>query len=1135
MPGTTRGRGRRTATERVAPPTGPNRLKDLWLPLGPSTVIGGQMDGTAHTTGRVRQVEVSRDGRRVYAATANGGVWYSRDEGSTWMVLGGWAVTPDVRNLDFFANTLVCGAILVDWDTTAGGENDTVYVGTGEPSPRRQSYPGGALGGIGVLRSVGPVAKTRADPFAKVWDREGPELAGLGMYRLAFDPANHDRVVAATSGGLWTRSVSGGTPSWGKVSATPFDDAPLTSDVVWLPDGHLWAVTWSGSAYVSDNGTASFTEVDLDDRKDGRLALAGAADSSVVYVLGNGPMLWRVTGTTATKVGNVPKLLFGKGEAEHSAGQTGGTRTQPLDTNDPTANQSHYDMAIAVDPGNANVVVLGGSAVETSNASLFKCAVLNPGATPTLNYAKANDPTKATPDGTAGADPTYIGRGVHADVHGARFAPRGGSTDLWVTCDGGVYRSTAGGANHTWQSRNNGLGVLEPGYLACHPTQESVVVVGTQDNGVLRRTGDTTWTWEVAGDGGGVAFHPGKPEQYICQSTGAHWRDQAQNDRDPVLRNWPYLDHEQKENDKANFYSSPGVVKATNPVGVRLAVGTNRTWVSEDFGGTWYTVKTGSDPRGGGRSNTDQDVSYDDERGSVQVCRWFDEHTLYVLAEHSLVRFTRDPGPGTWTRTVISDHKNKCFAYKESDIADGMTMPYLPPLGSWSDVALHMPGANGANSLYVACAGVNGAPKMDTLWWFDGDKTWWKTGLRGASKAPALAVAQDPTDPKLVYAGTSTGVFQGTFTRAVGGDPGWVWTDYMVGLPEAAVQDLAIFSDPATPLKLLRAALQALGVWEVDLLGPCDEKTYLRVHGFDMRRRPSTSLVDPLNAAGSPDLQLFRSPDINVRPAPPVTAAQVPGPPAIAPAFGGPDPSFALWTFQTAFRNLVPACRPTGRWSKAFESQLVSYKSANGLGVGKSVDNATWTNVVTQARVWQPPWDGDGPTEADLLQLSVGADDVAPAVRMGVRRVDVDVLVHHRGLQQLPGASASVLLLIRRMTEPAHTWKTLAIPNAFAGQVVAALGGTLPAGGKVAGGWTIADTTAVRQPVGNLDAAHPQATSFEVIFPTTTKNDLFLILAVCTSATFPAAAARLAGATLGAVLTNSPHTACHLLAIKVAP
>jgi hypothetical protein len=1131
MPATRRASARR---ERVAPPTGPNRLNDLWLPLGPSTVLGGQMAGTAHTTGRVRQVEVSPDGTRVYAATASGGVWYSKDEGSTWTALGGWAVTSDVRNLDFFANTLVCGAILVDWDTNAGGENDTVYVGTGEPSPRRQSYPGGALGGIGVLRSEGPVAKTRANPFAQVWDREGPELAGFGMYRLAFDPNNHDRIVAATSKGLWTRSVSGGTATWGKVSASPFDDAPVTSDVVWLPDGHLWAVTWSGSAYGSDNGTASFTEVELDDRKDGRLALAGASDSSVVYVLGNGPMLWRITGTTAKKVGHVPKLLFGKGEADHEAGESGATRAQPLDTNLPTANQSHYDMAIAVDPGNPNLVALGGSAVETSNASLFRCAVLTPGASPTLNYSTANDPTKAAPNGTAGQDATFIGRGVHADVHGIRFAARGGGTDLWVACDGGVYRSTVGGANHTWQSRNNGLGVLEPGYLACHPTQESVVVIGTQDNGVLRRTGDTTWTWEVAGDGGGVAFRPGRPEQYICQSTGAHWRSQAQQDRDPVLRNWPRPDHEQKENDSANFYSSPGVVAATNVAGARLAVGTNRTWVSEDFGRSWYTVKTGSDPRGGGRNDTDQDVSYDDERAKVQVCRWFDENTLYVLAEHSLVRFTRDAGAGTWTRTAISEHKNKCFKYKESDIAD-VKMPYLPPLGSWSDIALHMLGANGANSLYVACVGVTGAPKMDTLWWFDGEKTWWKTGLRGASKAPALAVVQDPTDQTILYAGTSTGVFQGKFSRAVGGDPAWVWTDYMVGLPEAAVQDLAIFSDPGAPLKLLRAALQARGVWEVDLLAPCDERTFLRVHGFDMRRRASTSLVDPVSAAGSPDLELFRSPDISVRPSAPTTAAQVPGPPAIAPAFGGPDPSFALWTFQTALRQLVPACRPTGRWSKAFESQLVAYKSANGLGIGKSVDNATWTNVVTQARVWQQPWDGEGPSEADFLQLSVGSEDASPAARLGVRRINVDVLVHHRGLQQLPGASTSVLLLIRKMTEPGHTWKTLAVPGTFAGQVAAALGGTLPAGGKFAGGWTIADTTPVRQPVGNLDAAHPQATTFQVIFPNATKNDLFLLLAICSSTTFPATAARLAGATLSDLLLDSPHTACHVLNVKVGP
>ena len=81
-------------TRAAALPTGPDRLKDLWIPLGPATVLGGQGDGLAHITGRVREVEVSPNGLRVYAATANGGVWYSSDQGSTWMPVGGWAVSP---------------------------------------------------------------------------------------------------------------------------------------------------------------------------------------------------------------------------------------------------------------------------------------------------------------------------------------------------------------------------------------------------------------------------------------------------------------------------------------------------------------------------------------------------------------------------------------------------------------------------------------------------------------------------------------------------------------------------------------------------------------------------------------------------------------------------------------------------------------------------------------------------------------------------------------------------------------------------------------------------------------------------------------------------------------------------------
>ena len=70
-----------------------------------------------------------------------------------------------------------------------------------------------------------------------------------------------------------------------------------------------------------------------------------------------------------------------------------------------------------------------------------------------------------------------------------------------------------------------------------------------------------------------------------------------------------------------------------------------------------------------------------------------------------------------------------------------------------------------------------------------------------------------------------------------------------------------------------------------------------------------------MTAAGAP-MDRFSSPDIVIRPAPPVSAATMPATPA--PAFFPIDKlrnnwGFSLWTFQTAFRQLEPSCAPTGR------------------------------------------------------------------------------------------------------------------------------------------------------------------------------------------------------------------------------
>jgi hypothetical protein len=1148
----------------TAPPTtGPDRLKDLWLPLGPATVTEGQAWDLPNVTGRVVDIQVSPSGTRVYAAAAGGGVWYSGNEGASWLALGAWVTTPQADQLDYFANTLACGSVAVAvWDTALNGENDTVFVGTGEITPQGKGTPGSQLGGVGVLTAVNPVAQTRADPFAAVWTREAKMLEGRGVYRLAIRPEHPAELLAAASDGLYLRS---GPDNWTKVTAKPFDKPRIVTDVLWTAT-HIWVALDSAGVWRADLPTGElligeFEPIDLSSLRSGRIALA-AADGSVVYALGTGPRLWRITGTTATLVGNVPAALFdvasavsGAAEEETPAGHPNHELPEEV-----VANQASYDIAMAVDPDHPDQLVLGGAAVGSLlgkdlvlDAALFRCTVQNPGSdSPTLNYnptndlQKGGDPKKITPAN----DPTFIGKGVHPDVHGLAFSKRAGTLDLWVTCDGGIYRSTRGGRNLTWQARNNGLAAVESGYVACHPTSDALLVVGTQDTGVLQRTGETTWKTALKGDGGGVAFNPADPDLYVVQSHSGTWGTTGQLTQ-PVHRSGkePPTDDEKEELVKTNFYSSPGVVATTTAHGVRLAIGTNRVWASEDFGVTWFTLPTNSDPRNLDLKrgpNTDQDVFYDDARAVTLACRWKDENELYVLNKESIQRLSRAPLAGVWTRgKAITDHRNKCFRYSESDIDTPNKMPYLPPLGDWSDLALHQPGPDGSSSLYVACTSLPGKLKMDTLWWYDGSHHWWATKLRDAVKAPALAVAVHPVDRNTVYVGTTVGVWRGALhLPPAGGAPFWDWSTFSIGLPEAAVQDLAFYREPAggaPTMLLLRAALQARGVWEVDLLDPCDEQTYLRVHALDSRRPATTSLANP--AIGPPSFAPFLSPDILIRPAPPVNSEPAPEP---RPDFFPIDenhhnPSFELWTFQTAFRQLEPACRPTGSWSDTFKTLLVDYKQSHGLGALPRIDWPTWKNAVTQTRVYAPPWAGATPTEADFMQLVMDEHNVVQRVQPATlpakyttRRLKVDVLVHQRGLAPVKAADVSVLLLMRELP---HTWPmvppwpVLAIDADWKQSTVLALasGGSPEAGWT--DGWEPGDPTLVRHPPhgADLSAATPQAVTFDLALPTAMPKGNVMLLAVCSSPTATLVEERLPGDNLRDLVAQSKHVAAHVL------
>jgi hypothetical protein len=1126
-------------------PTGP---ANLWVPIGPSTVLHGQAGNRPRVAGRISDIWVSPDGQRAYAATANGGVWFSTDAGTTWSPFGNWTPTPTTgAEINRGAMELACGCLMVDFGAGPAG-SDVVYVGTGELIPRDVGTPGGIFGGVGVLRLENPVP---ADPFGTFWKREAKNLTGYGIFRLAKDPKNADTLVAATSIGLFTRTGAFTENSdWTRVTAAPFNfgagDGKSTSDVLWLdtlPKPTLWVALLAGNdsgVWFSTNGVAGpFTKVDLPNIvKNNRLGLAASpSDLDVICVLGTGPKLWRVTGGAATEVQKLPSALFGT-----------------------TQDQSDYDLAIAVQPdkvGGDDVVLVGGSLVYADgdwNAALFKFRVTADGAGGlTAGFADANQ-------GNPAADPTFIGNGVHADVHQVRIVKVGPVNHVWVGCDGGVYRSTTGGERHSFISRNTGLAVLETDYIANHPDNDAFVLTGCQDNSLLMRVGDTVWLYSdsVGGDAGGTVIHPAKTRYFAAQVNYAKWRSNGKLSQ-PVNRGTGGAS-EKKENRRAKFYSGPDIIRRADGK-VRFAIGTNRVWLADDWDPeaattTWVTLPSGNDPRLNLGTDTSTDT-YGEGTGQVVACKFAAEDRLVALIQSdrpegkdTAVLLFKRAADGKWPITEISSHSNKKSDYSNGDIPQPKS-DYLPPLGSWTDVAIHDPARLPNGSCYVSTTGfvkVDGnnlqpADRMDTLWWYDGNKTWYPTSLRNdgsGTKAPAYAVVCDPADATIVYVGTAIGVWRGVL--ALGGPtPTWTWQIFSNGLPEAAIEDLSFYRKDN--VKILRAAMKSRGIWEVDVSAAPSplQRTFLRVHANDARRADVTSLTNPM-LMGPVEWPWHASPDVRIRLAPlsggETVAAVVPVASLGLPWLSNEANDFQRWIFQTALHKTDPLCRPDGQYNEQYASRLRNQDAV----LGTQITVARWNAVVTAATVFATPWNGAEPTEADLYELIV-EDPPDPTLnpapgppqisRVKARKYKVDVLAHYRDLRPLPAAQVRLALFRRLLPADATQWPGIAISAAWKTAVQQLMSGSPPGGWAMPDGWTAADSgSRTRQISSDIDARTPRAVTFDVDFKGATVGQKIMLLAVVQSTPDPVSVASLVGDNLKDLILKSHQVAARVVEIR---
>jgi hypothetical protein len=787
-----------------------------WIPLGPYAVTQGQAGGLPVVSGRIPDLAISDDGNRLYAASANGGVWRSVDAGRSWQPMSdsedidptgaGFVITipgPPALGRQSGVDTQSCGALaLIDG---GAADQDTLYLGTGERFGGSSSYTG-----VGVYRSSNGGFN---------WTREatGPVpnlLDGQGFFGIAVDPSDADLAVGATTRGIWRRSTSAAPPTWQQDVVPNPAGAPdiitaiavkrITGDTQFFVARYkdrIYTATTGGGMAWADLAIAGFPAADV-----GRVTLAICQGSAnILYALisdtfkdanddrsGQLLGLWRLdldapaASQQWRQVSGLPEKLFGE-------------------TSDDSHAQGEYDQALAVDPNNPNVVYVGGSTVGSSAAALYRIDITISGAT--VSGAKR-----------------HIGDPVHPDVHVVRHAP-GRSDVLWVGCDGGLWvtNNPTGQGSSLFEARNTGLGILTPNGLDQHPSNPSYFFCGVQDNGGVRYTGSEVWEHQLGGDGGDTVVRWDDPTELLNIYTNASIRN-ADIDGSRWSSSSASIDLEDGETTR--FYSP--MVGAPNDGnsahGARVAFGGERIFVSENFGGDWSSIPN-------------------------------DDYALDAFAPTTQTRciaFT------AFARLFAGTADGRVFMFEET--AAGWQPPVAlgspPGIGSRpiTSIALDTRDATG-KSIWVTVGGPPaGLRRVFQAQFSVGPPQTWAWTNRSGAGANVLIDSQhnkiivDPDNALHLWVGADVGVWEST-------DAGVNWTAAQSGLPDTAVLDLDIFpTDPNVkalpvaqqPAKRLRATLHGRGMWELPIDGNAipNVELYLRTNVLDTGRGPV-----PLGAA----------------------------------------------------------------------------------------------------------------------------------------------------------------------------------------------------------------------------------------------------------------------------------------------
>jgi len=742
-----------------------------WTWIGPAPLPNGQTTAVSTAvSGRVTCIAIKpTDPNVVYVGTAQGGLYRTLDGGTTWVQL-----------MDS-AQSLAIGALAI-----APSQPNTVYVGTGEPNSSCDSFFGVGLYRIDNAESTadltGPI-----NPLVTTGIAGTTAFTGRSISKILVHPTDPATIFVSTASGIGGSGCSGltsavpplalrglyrSTNATAALGSITFAKITVTSAGSVPPD-----TSGNRSIYdmVMEPGVPSTLVVDiygLSTGTDGGIyrttnALAATPTFTKTLTLGTTTGGYRAN-FAINKVSSTVTVLCAAGDG------TGGTLRKSLDggTTWGTAitslgatgvgfcdGQCWYDIAVDMDPGNANVIYLGGSANGTNSSLLVKST-------------------------NGGTSFSRIDTGLHADNHAINVAPSDANT-VYTGNDGGIWKSTNAGTS--WTSLNNTLfSATQFQSLALHPTDRWFMIGGTQDNGTEWKKPDNSWTRADYGDGGFALI-----DQNAANTTNVTMYHTYYNQVGSLMGfarvtstasasdgGWSFLGCNGTSgngincSDTAVLFYAPMALGPGSPNTVYF--GTDRLYRSANSG-TNHSV-----------------VSQAPIASGIPIT------AIGISPQNDSVRIVGLQNGQVWATTTGSSTLTNVTS---------ASFPTNPASTTSRYVGRAIIDPNNVNTAYVtfsfyATAG-QGVWKTTNL--NNASPTWTAAG-NGIPSIPINAFVVDPANSSRLFAGTDIGVYAST-------NGGTTWSPFGTGFPVVSVFDMAINA----PNRILRVATHGRGIYEISI------------------------------------------------------------------------------------------------------------------------------------------------------------------------------------------------------------------------------------------------------------------------------------------------------------------------------